>query len=203
MENVKPKLTHRQRQALATQQLIVETARDLFLEQGYAATTIEAISTAAGVAVSTVYAIFSNKRGILRAIREAWHQDSGQRAIYQQAAQEADPARRIELAAHATRHQWEAGAAMIAIYRGAAAADKEAAAELDTALQGRRSFLKQFLDAMIPMLRPDLHPEQAAAVLRALTLAEVYRELVDSAGWSPDEYESWLADTLKRQLLPD
>src|SRR5262245_39417849 len=115
MENVK-KLTHRQRQALATQQLIVESARDLFLEQGYAATTIDAISAKAGVAVSTVYAVFKNKRGILWAIRQAWHEESGQREIYQQALRESDPARRLELAAHATRRQWETGASMMQIY---------------------------------------------------------------------------------------
>ena len=64
---------HRQRQALATQQLILETARALFLEQGYGITTIEAIAAAAGVAVSTVYAVYKNKRTLLKAIREAWH----------------------------------------------------------------------------------------------------------------------------------
>jgi AcrR family transcriptional regulator len=201
MKNAKSELTHRQRQALETQQLIVDTARTLFLEQGYAATTIEMISTAAGVAVSTVYAVFKNKRGILRAIREAWHQSSGQREIYQQAAQQPDPARRLELMAHATRRQWEVSADMITIYRGAAAADTEAAAELEAALQGRRVFLEQFFEEMGSMLRADLDFNQAVAVARALTLAEVYQELVDTAGWSPDEYEIWLAETLKHQLL--
>ena len=83
MEKVKSKLTHRQRQALATRELIVDAACELFLAQGYMATTIEAISARAGVAVSTVYAVFRNKRGILQAIRERWHQESGQRDIYQ------------------------------------------------------------------------------------------------------------------------
>jgi hypothetical protein len=35
MEKVKSTLTHRQRQALATRQLIVDTACELFLAQGY------------------------------------------------------------------------------------------------------------------------------------------------------------------------
>src|SRR5690242_16155624 len=136
MDNVKKQLTHRQRQALATQQLIVDSARDLFLEQGYATTTIDAISARAGVAVSTVYAIFRSKRGILKAIREAWHLESRQRDIYDQARQETDPHRRLDLAAHATRRQWETGAAMTTIYESAAAVDPEAAAELQDALHG-------------------------------------------------------------------
>lgn len=44
------RLTHRQRQALWTRRLIVDAARELFLEQGYSATTIEAIAEEAGVA---------------------------------------------------------------------------------------------------------------------------------------------------------
>jgi hypothetical protein len=26
--------------------------------------------------------------------------------------------------------------------------------------------------------------------------------LVEESGWSPDEYEAWLAETLKERLLP-
>lgn len=73
MNYVKPPTSHRQRQALATRQIILEAARKLFIGQGYGGTTIEAISAEAGVAVSTVYATYKNKRGILKAIREAWH----------------------------------------------------------------------------------------------------------------------------------
>ena len=52
------------------------------------------------------------------------------------------------------------------------------------------------------MLRPDLSQERAAAVYLALTQAEVYQEFIGGFGWSPDEYETWLADILKQQLLP-
>jgi len=202
MEKVKSNLTHRQRQALATRELIVDAACELFLTQGYMATTIEAISARAGVAVSTVYAVFRNKRGILQAIRERWHQESGQRDIYRQALEQSDPKRRLELAAYATRRQWEIGGAMMAIYQAAAAADPDAAAELSTALQGRRTFLTQFIDAMSGQLRLDLSPTRAAALFSTLTQPTIYQELVGDAGWSPEEYEVWLAETLQQQLLP-
>ena len=201
MEDVKGKMTHRQRQAVATQTLIVDVSRALFLQQGYGATTIEAIAEQAGVAVSTIYAIFKNKRGILRAIREAWHQESGQRDIYQAALEQPHAGRRLELVAHATRRQWETGATMTAIYRGAAAVDTEAAIELDNALQGRRAHLDRFVAASIELFRPDLPPTYLAAIFRALTLAEVYQELIEQGGWSPDDYENWLAQMLKQQLL--
>lgn len=201
MDNVNTPLTHRQRQALETQQLILGAARELFLEQGYPATTIEGIARQAGVAVSTVYAVFGSKRGILKAIREAWHQESGQREINQRALREPDARRRLELAAHAARRQWETSAAMIRIYRGAAVSEPEAAAELAVALAGRRTFQQHFIHEMASMLRPGLDPERAAAIYRGLTLPEVYEELVNEAGWSPDEYEAWLGQVLQQQLL--
>jgi AcrR family transcriptional regulator len=202
MENVNKPLTHRQRQALVTQQLIVDAARSLFLEQGYGITTLDAISVRAGVAISTVYSIYKNKRGILKAIREAWHQESGQRDIYQQALQESDPRRRFDLAAHATRRQWETGAGMIAIYTSAAAVDAEAASEMKASLEGRRAGMTRFIQASAGMLRPDLDEERALAIYLSLTKAEIYQEMTDVFHWTPEEYENWLADVLKQQLLP-
>ena len=202
MENVKTKITHRQKQALATQALIVDTARRLFLEQGYHATTIEMIAAEAGVAVSTIYAVFRNKRGILQAIREAWHQESGQRDIYTLAREESDPEKRLALAAHATRRQWETGAALTRIYNAAASADPEAASELAVALEGRRKNLTAFIEEMATDLRPGLDATRAAEIFLALTMAEIYDTLVRQRGWTPDEYEVWLTTLLRQQLLP-
>ena len=201
MENVKHS-THRQRQALATQALIVDAARDLFYKQGYGTTTIDAISTAAGVAVSTVYAIYKNKRGILAAIREAWHQESGQREIYKQALQEPDPVKRLAMAAHATRRQWETSARMVAIYKSAAAVDAEAATELNEAQQGRRAGMARFIHESMPLLRPDLDESQAAAIYLSLTRSEIYEEFVEIFAWQPEAYEKWLVNVLCQQLLP-
>jgi AcrR family transcriptional regulator len=201
MNDVKQHLTHRQRQALATQQLIVDSAIALFLEQGYGATTIEAISQRAGVAVSTVYALFKSKRGILKAIRESWHSDSGLHESLRMALLEPDPSCRLELAAQATRRQWETGANMILIYQSAAAVDAEAAAELHEALEGRRRNLTTFVQRSSSVLRADLTPEQAAAIFLALTHVAIYQELVNEFGWPPDAYERWLAKALQQQLL--
>ena len=195
-------LTHRQRQALETRRLIAEAAGRLFLERGYAVTTMDAIAGEAGVAVSTVYAAFKNKRAILREIRMGWHERTHAREINEQAARESDAERRLEMVANSNRRQWELGAGLIAIYQGAAAADREAAAELEEALRGRRSALDRVVEGMERALRPELDPTRAAAILRAHCRAEVYQELVEESGWSPDEYESWLGETLKYQLLP-
>ena len=51
-------------------------------------------------------------------------------------------------------------------------------------------------------MRPGLDAARAAAILRALCRPEVYTELAEVSRWSPDEYEVWLFETLKEQLLP-
>lgn len=195
-------MTHRQRQALQTRRLISDAARRLFLERGYAATSMDAIAGEAGVAVSTVYAVFKNKRAILREIRMAWHERTRAREIYEEAGDESEPGRRLEMVARANRRQWELGAGLVAVYQGAAAADREAAAELEEALRGRRSALDRVVGGMEGALRTGLDSNRAAAILRALCRAEAYRELVGESGWSPDEYEAWLGEALKSQLLP-
>ena len=50
---------------------VIEAARTLFLERGYAATTVEAISEHSDVPVATVYRLFSSKLGILKALLDA------------------------------------------------------------------------------------------------------------------------------------
>jgi AcrR family transcriptional regulator len=200
--NNQTKLTHRQKQAQATRKMIVSAAQALFLEQGYICTTIESIAERAGVATSTVYAIFGSKRGILRAIRDSWHERTHIREVLASDQQSANPAERLEQLAAATRRQWEMGAEVTAIYTGAAAADPRAAAELTQALTGRRQGLQNFANSLAPHLRPGLDAPHAAAILQALCMPEVFDELVRHSGWSVDEYQSWLVEILKRELLP-
>jgi AcrR family transcriptional regulator len=203
MENVKSQLkpTHRQRQAEATRNMIVAVAQALFLEQGYICTTIDMIAGRAGVATSTVYAIFGSKRGILRAIRDTWHERTHIRELLNNGQPSTSPIERLELLAEATRRQWELGAEVTAIYTGAAAADPSAAVELAQALAGRREGLQNFAKSLEPHVRPGLNVAHAAAILQALCMPEVYDELVRHSGWSADEYQGWLARTLNRQLL--
>ena len=91
---------------------------------------------------------------------------------------------------------------MIAIHEGAAAVDREAAAELREVLSGRRRIMTRFVQEMKDALRPDLDASRATAILLALCQPAVYRELVEESGWSPGEYEAWLSEALKEQLLP-
>src|SRR5687768_5982220 len=61
----------RKAQASETRRAILDAANELFVAHGYAATTIQAIAEEAGVAVQTVYAVFGNKRELLRQLIES------------------------------------------------------------------------------------------------------------------------------------
>jgi hypothetical protein len=50
-------------------------------------------------------------------------------------------------------------------------------------------------------LRPGLTPARAADMVYALTSYDVFRTLVDERGWSADDTEFWLAQTLASLLL--
>ncbi|MGH3045181.1 MAG: TetR/AcrR family transcriptional regulator, partial [Gaiellaceae bacterium] len=58
----------RQEQARRTRWAILQAARRLFLEHGFAATSMPAISSAAGVSVQTVYKAFGNKPRLAKAV---------------------------------------------------------------------------------------------------------------------------------------
>ena len=58
----------RQARTRRTRAAVVEAARSLFVERGYAATTIEAISDRSDTPQATVYRLFSSKLGILKAV---------------------------------------------------------------------------------------------------------------------------------------
>src|SRR5207302_10341463 len=60
--------TRRRAQARQTREAIIDTARRLFLDDGFAPTTIAAIAAGAGVSVDTVYKAFGGKPGLVRAI---------------------------------------------------------------------------------------------------------------------------------------
>src|SRR4028118_2077596 len=125
------RLTHRQRRAPQRRRRIVDAAIRLFLERGYGLTTMEAIAAEAGVAVRTVYAIFKNKRAFLGEIRSALLDQARTREIHEEARQQHDPERRLEMIAYQNRCQWEFGGGTIGTHEGAA--------EVGTAAHGGRA----------------------------------------------------------------
>src|SRR5205823_9848488 len=124
--------TRRREQAASTRAVILDAARRLFEQQGYAATSVAAIAADAGVAVKTVYLAFETKSGILRAV---WNlllrgDDSpmpvGERGWFREVLCEPDPERQLRMNAHNSRVVKERAGSLLRVIRDAASADPDA-----------------------------------------------------------------------------
>lgn len=193
--------TLRDERAQVTRRRIAEAARRLFVRDGYTATTLAGIAAEGGVAVQTVYAVYGSKAGILRALREAVVHQPEAEALFTEALAEPSPSRRLALFAGSIRRRWESSADIVAVHRDAGTADPEIRAGVEATLERRRGGIRALAATLEADLPPGLDVARAAAILDALSLPEVYAELVDVGGWTPDAYEAWLAAALVRELL--
>lgn len=179
---------------------MLDAARRLFLERGYAATTIPEIAAAAGVAVPTIYWAFGSKRAIVTEIRQAWF-ETAQTGVRIRAVLAIDePGARLDAYAAFMGNQWATGAEALAIQQDAMRADPEIAAEIAAVLAERAEGLKKVVAPLAPHLREPLTVETAHDLLLALSMLEVYREL-RVRGWSDTQYQAWLGHVLREQLL--
>lgn len=148
-----------------------------------------------------MYETYGRAGGNPTALREAWLVASHVQPLTPRAQSLDKPVQRRQLAARLTRQQYERGADVIAIFEGAARDDPAMATILQGWQRERTAALRRLVEALESHLVPGLDVPDALATLVALTVSEVYRELVLAVGWSPDRYESWLAATLAHQLL--
>ena len=216
-EDVKPRRrydsTRRQAQAAQTRQDIIAAALQLFLQQGYAATTMAGIAQAAGVVVETIYRAFGSKAALFKAVVEAAVAGGTaraavppeQRPAVRAMIQEPNPRRLLELHA-ATQPGIHARAGpLYRVLVEAATADPELAAvwtQLEAQrLDGMRRITQLLADR--GALRPELSVEEAGDALWTMNSLAVHDLLVLQRGWTPERYRDWLAATNARALLAD
>lgn len=196
-----PTLTLRAERAEVTRRRILAAARHLFARDGYGATTLLGVAAEAGVAVQTVYAVYGSKAGILRALRGSAVSQPEAEAAFRDAMGEPSAARKLDLFARSIRLRWELAGDVAAINRDASMSDASVRPEVEAVLGIRRNGIAEFARSLETRLRPPMDVARAAAILDALTLPEVYVELVEVQGWTPYQFEAWLAAALRNQLL--
>ncbi len=191
---------YREQQAEATKDRVASAARGLFAERGYTGTTITAISDAAGVPAQTIYSALGNKAGILARVTEAWMRETNTPALAQAYFEEPDSARRLRMFASLNRHQLDAGADILNIYRDAARTDPAMTAALHAMMSSREREIAKLLRSVASDLRPGLSIADALATTLALCVDAAY-ETLRAAGWDGTRYEQWLGDALVGQLI--
>lgn len=189
---------------------MVRAAGQLFLERGYGATTMDAISELADVPPATVYRLFSSKSGILKALLDVSIAGDdepvpvAERPDVRALTAEPDPARQLAGFVAVTVHVNTRVGPLYRMLVSAAGTDPDAAGLLDELTaqrqQGQRMIAR--ILARAGALRPGLRERDAADVIHALMSPEIYRLLVIDRGWKPDRYQRWLIDALSHQLLP-
>lgn len=199
----------RQARTRRTRAAVIEAARTLFLDRGYAATTIEAISDRSDTPQATVYRLFSSKLGILRSVLEV--SIAGDDAAV---AMLDRPEVRTLIAGQDPVNQLAGFAALVREVMGRVAGVHRILVDASRSDEGAGSLLAEIARqrqegqrriarsvARSGALRAPLRERDAADIIYALASPEVYGLLVFDRGWSPDRYEKWLAAMLRDQLL--
>lgn len=189
----------REQQAAATRRAVVDAARELFLAKGWSATGMREVAEAAGVALETVYAHFSSKRGLLRAVAdEAVVGDDEPVALAERpdflAIGHGRRSERMQAAARLLTAVQQRTAAFATLLREAAPADDEIAEMLRSTRERQRDDVGRAFQLLVGRAPTDAERD----AMWAITSPEVYLLLVDESGWTTEQYETWAAETLER-----
>ena len=197
----------RHEQARHTRAAILDGARQRFLRDGFAATTIAAIAAAAGVSVDTIYKTFGGKPGLVRAICEQALEGEGPvpaevRSDALQAT-ERDPRAIIAARGVSPPRSRRGSRRSCCSSRAAAVADPEMAglqAELDAERLTRMTHNARNL-AAAGHLRDGLTVEEAGEIMWTYSSPELYELLVLTRGWPLERYGEFIADAMIAALL--
>lgn len=193
----------RHAKAIETKRRILDSAKKLFEKEGFELVTIEKIASASKVSSPTIYSLFQSKRGILRALMDEALPNDQREALVEKVKYETSPEERLRLAAKISRQMYDAERAQMDVFRGASVLSPEFK-ELEREREERRykrqeetfkAFWKQ------KHLIDGLALSKAQDIIWAFTGRDLYRMLVVDKGWTSDEYEEWLGNTLIRSLI--
>lgn len=199
----------RREQAAATRTQILEAAQSLFEQHGYVTTSVAAVAEEAGVSLKTVYLAFETKGGLLRAlwqfvlVGEDDDAPVARRSWYRDVIEEPDAERQLQLNARNSRVVKQRAAPLMRVMRDAAQADADLDAlwsTIQTEFHANQGVIVKLLRDR-GALRAGLGVKRATDILWTLNHPDVWQLLVVERGWSPKQYEQWLADTSCEQLL--
>jgi AcrR family transcriptional regulator len=200
----------RDEQARQTRWRIVAAASKLFVDRGFAATTVDAIAAGAGVSRKTVFTAVGGKVALLKlAYDYAMSQDDEpvpmrERPGLREVQAEPDDYRAMSLYATFVT---EVSARISGLYlalRGAAEVDEEARALYEKWEQERRQAMR---GGPVPRLvangtlREGLTAEEAADLLALLVAPSTYHSLVVVRGWTRERFRDWFLDTILQTVM--
>lgn len=203
MSAAKP--SRRQLQKDQTKYAIVDAARHLFAEHGYARTSVSQIAQAAGVSVQTIYDSVGSKADLVRELNDLLDAEGDVGPLAARIPTAESPRELLEIATQISRNINERCDDLVAAIWSGAAADPE----LDhVRAEGQRrhregiGFLCRRLDE-IGALRNGLDLTETTDVVAAMTDLPLARVLVHQYGWTWDRWQVWTIDALTRLIVTD
>jgi AcrR family transcriptional regulator len=187
-----------------TETRLVRAATELFVRNGYTATTLQAVADHAGVAVRTVYVRFGTKAALLkRAVDVAFAGDTAPvdvrgRDWFTLTLTAPTLAERIEAMADGARRMMDRAGDVLAVALEASAVEPELAEATQAGREATRDNMHLFWTRMSEdgLLPPgsdlDWLTDTATVLIHAETCLLARRMI----GWTPDAYERWLCRTL-------
>ncbi len=199
----------REESAERTRHAVLEAARRVLHERGYAAMTMQAVAEEAGVALDTVYASVGRKPVLVALLIESAISGTD-RAIpaeqrdYVVRIRAAKSAReKLAIYAQAIASIQPRLAPVVSAIHGVASSEPELAKLWKSIATRRARNMRSFAEdlASTGELREGLSLDEARDVLWATNSPEFFLLLVDERGWTPDAFARWLADAWARLLL--
>jgi AcrR family transcriptional regulator len=192
-------------QAQQTRRRVLEAARRLFVDRGYAGTTVAAVADHAGVSPETIYLALGGKRGLLEGVMDITgpHDTAADDdEWWTMVAQLPGAPERLDKMVEYSCWILARTLPIHAIIRGAA--DKEAFAAalgrrlLEERLANQTERIRRYL---ADDLRPELSAADAGERYCALASPELYHLLTVQLGWTAAQHRSWLTRLVQTELL--
>jgi AcrR family transcriptional regulator len=198
MSRAKYHSERRQEQAEATRQAILDAARALFIERGYAGTTVADIAAAARVALPTVYVSVGKKPAILGELRKMIPVLAGvpgdTRAAFELIR---DPRQVISVFVAGIRRLLETSGELMYAIESAAPFEPVAAEAWEEGMVIHRAACGLVVERLeaLGALRQTLQVTKAADILSVLSLPATWRTFGQEYAWTYDEIEAWIVET--------
>ena len=195
----------REEALLRGQQAVVAAAAALFVERGYARTTIDQIAERARVSRPTVFAVGTKPELLALARRAALGGEDapGNEPEFEQILATPDATELLRRLAEMTSGIARRWAPLHAVLEEAAASDPGLTELRQASRDDMYGCARQVVAALrsLGSLRGDLEPKAAADVLWLLIDPGQYRRLVTERRWSHRAFRQWQADAMIRLLL--
>lgn len=193
----------RKRAADSTKVRVLHVAKTLFADRGIDRVTMAQIAKKAKVSLSTVFALYKSKEGVLRELMKSTLFGQRFQAEIGRLQGETDPVRLIALTANVARAIYEAESSDLGLVRGVSAFSP-ALRKLESEFEDLRFQMQK--ERVVLLFAQSKQAEgysldEARRILWMYTSRDVYRLLVHEGGWTPDRYQEWMSATLVNALV--